>query len=276
MVQGDDGTGQGAETAGQGGLPAQGWQDPPAGPQDEVLIVDVEGYEGPLDLLLTLARTQKLDLMQISVLALVEQYLAFVEQARTLRIELAADYLVMAAWLAFLKSRLLLPPDPEADGPSGEDMAAHLAFQLERLAAMRQAAARLMARDRLGRDRFARGMPESVIQRRKTRWQVGLIDLMRSYARLRTRDEFRPHVLDRGEVYSMEQALERMRGLIGFAGDWTDLADFLPEDRQGATARRSALAACFAASLELARQGQVEIRQSGTFAPIALRQRAPS
>ena len=135
-------------------------------PSDEALIVDVPGWDGPLDLLLTLARTQKVDLMQISVLALAEQYLVFVDRARALRIELAADYLVMAAWLAFLKSRLLLPPDPAAEGPSTDDMAAHLAFQLDRLAAMRDAAARLMARPRLGRDRFVRGAPEAVARTR--------------------------------------------------------------------------------------------------------------
>lgn len=139
---------------------------------DEALIIDVDGYEGPLDLLLTLARTQKVDLMKISVLHLAEQYLAFVEKARALRIELAADYLVMAAWLAFLKSRLLLPPDPEAEGPSAEDMAAHLAFQLERLQAMREAAARLMGRDRLGISRFARGAPETIARKRRDRKSV--------------------------------------------------------------------------------------------------------
>ena len=238
---------------------------------DEALIVDVGGYEGPLDLLLTLARTQKLDLMQISVLALAEQYLAFVEQARALRIELAADYLVMAAWLAWLKSRLLLPPDPQAEGPSAEDMAAHLAFQLERLDAMRRAAAQLMARDRLGQDRFTRGAPEVVTRERVTQWQVGLIDLMRAYARLRTRDEFRPFAFERTDVFTMEQALDRLRGMIGFAGDWTDLAAFLPEGWTDPRRRRSAMAACVAASLELARQGRLEIRQTDAFAPLHLR-----
>ncbi|WP_134725572.1 segregation and condensation protein A [Paracoccus luteus] len=241
---------------------------------DEALIVDVTGYDGPLDLLLTLARTQKVDLMQISVLALAEQYLAFVEEARSLRIELAADYLVMAAWLAFLKSRLLLPPDPQADGPSPDDMAAHLAFQLERLAAMRDAAARLMGRARLGQDRFARGAPEPVARTRAIRWQAGLFDLMQAYARLRTRDEFRPFAFDRRDVWTMEEALDRMRRLIGFAGEWTDLAGFLPEGWGDDPARRrSATAATFAASLELARQGRLEIRQDATFAPITIRLR---
>ena len=239
---------------------------------EEVLVVDVSGFEGPLDLLLTLSRTQKVDLMQISVLELADQYLAFVEQARALRIELAADYLVMAAWLAFLKSRLLLPPDPEAEGPSAEDMAAHLAFQLERLQAMREAAARLMARDRLGQDRFVRGAPETVTRARQVSWQAGLIDLMRAYARLRTRDEFRPYAYDRRDLFTMEQALERVRRLIGFVGEWTELASFLPEGWEtDPKRRRSATAATFAATLELARQGAVEISQSGTFAPITIR-----
>nr|WP_245739094.1 ScpA family protein [Paracoccus homiensis] len=238
------------------------------------MIVDVDGFEGPLDLLLTLARTQKVDLMKISVLHLAEQYLVFVEQARKLRIELAADYLVMAAWLAFLKSRLLLPPDPEAEGPSAEEMAAHLAFQLERLDAMRQVAARLMGRDRLGLNRFQRGAPETVSRKRRTEWQAGLIDLMRAYARLKTRDEFRPYAFDRRDIYSMEQALDRLRQLVGFAGDWTDLSDFLPDgwDVHGSR-RRSATAATFAASLELARQGTLEIRQDDTFSPITIRRK---
>lgn len=239
---------------------------------DEALIIDVDGYEGPLDLLLTMARTQKVDLMKISVLHLAEQYLEFVEQARALRIELAADYLVMAAWLAFLKSRLLLPPDPEAEGPSAEDMAAHLAFQLERLQAMRQASARLMGRDRLGISRFQRGAPESIARKRRTQWQAGLIDLMRAYARLKTKDEFRPYAFDRQDVFTMEQALDRLRHLIGFAGEWTELADFLPDGWEGqGKRRRSATAATFAASLELARQGRLEIRQADTFAPISFR-----
>lgn len=242
---------------------------------EEVLVVDVSGFEGPLDLLLTMARMQKVDLMAISVRDLAEQYLGFVEKARALRIELAADYLVMAAWLAFLKSRLLLPPDPAAEGPSAEDMAAHLAFQLERLNAMREAAARLMARDRLGHQRFARGAPENITRNRQTRWQAGLIDLMRAYARLRTKDEFRPFAFDRRDIFTMEQALERLRGLIGFSGDWTTLAQFLPDDWGADTKRRrSATAATFAASLELARQGAIEIRQSETFAPITIRRRA--
>lgn len=240
----------------------------------EALVVDVDGYEGPLDLLLDMARGQKVDLRHISILQLAQQYLAFVEQAKTLRIELAADYLVMAAWLAFLKSRLLLPPDPDDPAPSGEDLAAHLAFQLERLQAMREAAARLMARDQKGRDFFVRGIPEDVTRLRTLRYTATLLDLMQAYARTRTRDEFRPYAFDRTNVYTMEAALDRLRGLIGFAGDWTDLASYLPEGWLADPGRRrSATAATFAATLELAKQGQIELKQTETFAPIAIRRR---
>lgn len=240
----------------------------------EALIVDVDGFEGPLDLLLTLSRTQKLDLRRISVLQLARQYLAFVEKAKALRLELAADYLVMAAWLAFLKSRLLLPPDPSEEGPSGEELAAHLAFQLERLQAMRDAAAKLMARDQLGRDFFARGQSEMVTRVRHVTYTATLLDLMQGYARLRTRDDFRPFVMDRESVFTMEQALERMRGLIGYTGDWTEISSYLPEGWEGdPVRRRSATAATFAASLELVKEGHLEIRQSESFAPIQLRKR---
>ncbi len=240
----------------------------------EALIVDVDGFEGPLDLLLTLSRTQKVDLRKISVLDLARQYLAFVERAKALRLELAADYLVMAAWLAFLKSRLLLPPDPHEEGPSGEELAAHLAFQLERLAAMRDVAARLMARDRRGRDFFVRGLPEDVTRIRQIRYNATLLDLMQAYARIRTRDEFRPFVMDRDAIFTMEQALGRLRGLIGFAGDWTDIASYLPDGWDGdPMRRRSATASTFAASLELVKEGRAELRQSETFAPLQLRKR---
>jgi segregation and condensation protein A len=195
----------------------------------EAFVVDVDGFEGPLDLLLNLARTQKVDLRAISVLALVEQYLIFIEEARALRLELAADYLVMAAWLAFLKSRLLVPAEPGDEGPSAEDMAAHLAFQLERLAAMRDVAAKLMARDRLGQDRFVRGMPEATGTARTVEYTASLIELLQAYSRVRTRDDFRPYAMDRDEVLTLEQALDRLRPLVGDLADWTDLMAFLPE-----------------------------------------------
>ena len=241
----------------------------------EALIIDVDGYEGPLDLLLTLSRTQKVDLRKISVLALAEQYLKFINDAKDLRLELAADYLVMAAWLAFLKSRLLLPPDPSEEGPSGEELAAHLAFQLERLQAMRDSAAKLMARDQMGRDFFARGLPEDVTRIRRVTYTATLLDLMQAYARTRNKDEFRPFVMDRKAIMTLEQALERMRGLIGYAGDWTGLESYLPDGWEMDPAkRRSATAANFAASLELAKLGQIEIRQGEAFAPIQIRKRA--
>lgn len=241
----------------------------------EALLIDVEGFEGPLDLLLTLARTQKVDLRKISVLALSEQYLAFVERAKKLRIELAADYLVMAAWLAFLKSRLLLPPDPEDEGPSGEELAAHLAFQLERLEAMRRSAARLMARDQKGRDFFVRGIPEDFSIRRKVTYSATVLDLMQAYARLKTRGDFQPlHLAERDSVFSMEEALSRMKSLIGHAIDWADLSSFLPEGwDKDPRKRRSATAATFAATLELVKAGKLELRQSETFAPIQVRSR---
>ncbi|MEM9049677.1 MAG: ScpA family protein [Pseudomonadota bacterium] len=238
----------------------------------EALVVDVAGFEGPLDLLLTLARHQKLDLRRISILDLAEQYLAFVSAAQDLRIELAADYLVMAAWLAWLKSRLLLPPDPEADGPTGKELAAHLAFQLERLEAMRTAGAQLMGRNRLGRDVFARGMPEALVLRRTVRYNASLLDLLRAYARVRTHEEYRPLDVRRDPVLTMEAALTRLRSLIGGSVDWTLLEAFLPEGwRIDPKRRRSAVAATFAAMLELVRAGEAEIDQEAIFAPLMLR-----
>jgi segregation and condensation protein A len=238
----------------------------------ETLIVDVDGFEGPLDLLLSLSRAQKVDLRKISVLDLAVQYLGFIEKARELRIELAADYLVMAAWLAFLKSRLLLPPDTTMAGPTGDELAAHLAFQLERLQAMRDAAAKLMARDRLGRDRFVRGGTEDVTRRKTVNYSANLLDLMQGYARIRTRDDFRPFVMDRDSVFTMEQALQRMRGLIGFTGHWTDILSYLPDGwTDDPKKRRSATASTFAASLELAKEGKIVIRQDEIFSPIQIK-----
>jgi segregation and condensation protein A len=241
----------------------------------EALVVDVDGFEGPLDLLLTLARSQKVDLRRVSILRLAEQYLGFVEAAKRLRIELAADYLVMAAWLAYLKSRLLLPPDPTEEGPSGDELAEHLAFQLQRLEAMREAAARLMARDQLGRDVFPRGQAERLAKALKIVYTASPVDLMRADARIKTRDDFTPLHLARGPVYTMEQALERMRGMLGTAIDWTRLQAWLPADwRQEPRRRRSATAASFAAALELVKEGRLQLRQEGAFRPIWIRQAA--
>jgi segregation and condensation protein A len=241
----------------------------------ETLIVDVDGFEGPLDLLLTMSRTQKVDLRKISVLDLAVQYLSFMANAKNLRIELAADYLVMAAWLAFLKSRLLLPPDPSQSEPSGDELAAHLAFQLERLQAMRDSAAILMARDRLGRDRFGRAITEDVMRRKTVYYTANLLDLMQGYARIRTKDDFRPFIMDRESVFTMEQALERMRGLIGYSGQWTDIVSYLPDGWSDDPKKyRSATASTFAAALELAKEGKIEIRQEDIFLPIQIRKRA--
>jgi segregation and condensation protein A len=238
----------------------------------ETLVVNVGGFEGPLDLLLTLARTQKVDLRRISVLALAEQYLAFVAEAKRLRIELAADYLVMAAWLAYLKSRLLLPPPHDDGDPSGEELAARLAFQLERLEAMRRAAAELMARDQLGRDFFARGMEEAVTGRRHVEWTATLADLLRAYARVRGRDAYRPLQVDRSAIVTMDEALARLQRMLGVRLEWGQLLSFLPEGWLVEPAkRRSAVASTFAATLELARRGELELRQDGAFGPIYLR-----
>lgn len=245
-----------------------------ATPAAATLIVDVAGFEGPLDLLLALARSQKVDLRRIPVLALAEQYLAFIVQARALRIELAADYLVMAAWLAYLKSRLLLPPEAAGEEPSAEAMAAHLAFQLERLEAMRAAAAALLALPRLGRDRFARGAPQPLVEARRQQVEAGLGDLLRAYVRVRSRDAFRPLVLEREPVLTPEEALERLVRRLGLAAGWRELASLLPEEwRDTPARRRSATAATFAAALELVRQGRAELAQAAPFAALHLRRR---
>ncbi|MEM6662314.1 MAG: ScpA family protein [Pseudomonadota bacterium] len=242
--------------------------------ENESLQVAVDGFEGPLDLLLTLARTQKVDLAKISVLQLAEQYLEFVEQARKLRLELAADYLVMAAWLAYLKSRLLLPKPEGEDGMSGEDMAAHLAFQLERLEAMRTVAAKLMARDQLGRDFFKRGMIETVTVRRDTTWSASLSDLLKAYARIQTREDYAPLNFDPAEVLPVDRAMERLKRMLGKMPEWGTLVSYLPEGwALEPGKRRSAIASSFSAMLELAKRGDIEIKQEKTFSPIFVRDR---
>ena len=235
---------------------------------DETLTLDLGAWEGPLDLLLALARAQKVDLRQLSILALVEQYLAYVDRARTLKLELAADYLVMAAWLAYLKSALLLPRDPEAQ-PDPEELALRLQLRLERLDAMREAGVRLMARDRLGRDVFARGAPEGVRSIRSAVWQAEIYDLIAAYGRVAARNRPVIHVVASREVMTLDAALERVSALVGVRVEWTAIEAFLPE--AGGALRRSALASSFLAALELARQGRVELRQQGAFAPLYLR-----
>jgi segregation and condensation protein A len=235
----------------------------------EQLTLDLDGWEGPLDLLLNLARPQKVDLKQISILALVEQYLVYVERARTLKLELAADYLVMAAWLAYLKSALLLPRDPEVE-PDPEELALRLQLRLERLAAMREAGARLMARDRVGRDVFGRAAAEGLRTTRKARWSAEIYDLIAAYGRISARTRPVMHVVRDRQVMSLEAAIARVAELVGSAIDWTVIQGFLPDGADGAF-RRSALASSFLAALELARQGKVELRQQSPFAPLYLR-----
>ena len=241
----------------------------------ESLVIDVEGFEGPLDVLLTLARTQKVDMRKISILQLARQYLAFVEAAKRIRLEFAADYLVMAAWLAFIKSRLLLPQDTSAGGPSGEELAAHLAFQLERLEAMRRSAAQLMARDQLGRDFFVRGIPENLTLKKSYVYKATVLDLMQAYARLRTKENFKPlHIEERDKIFTMEQALERMKSLIGHAIEWGTLEQFMPDGwLSDPKRRRSVKASTFAAMLELVKLGKLDLRQSDAFSPIEIRQK---
>ena len=235
---------------------------------DSQLTLDLEGWEGPLDLLLSLARGQKVDLRAISILALVEQYLAYVRSARVLKLELAADYLVMAAWLAYLKSALLLPRDPLAE-PDPEAMAARLQRRLERLDAMREAGARLMARDRMGRDVFARGAPEGLKSMRTAAWRVELYEMLEAYGRVSARSRPVMHVVADRAVMTLETALARVSALLGERIDWSEIASFLPDAEL--RLRRSALASSFVAALELARQGKVELRQTEPFAPLYLR-----
>jgi segregation and condensation protein A len=243
---------------------------------DAQLTLDLDGWEGPLDLLLSLARGQKVDLRKISILALVEQYLAYVDSARALKLELAADYLVMAAWLAYLKSALLLPRDPLAE-PDPEELALRLQRRLERLAAMREAGARVMARDRTGRDVFLRGAPEGLRTVRKAAWQAEIFDLIAAYGRISARTRPVMHVVADREVMTLEAALERVSMLVGERIDWSVIESFLPEAallEEGERLRRSALASSFVAALELARQGKIELRQASPFAPLYLRARA--
>jgi segregation and condensation protein A len=235
----------------------------------DTLTLTLDGWEGPLDLLLSLARAQKVDLHAISILALVEQYLAFLEQAKSLKLEIAADYLVMAAWLAYLKSCLLLPRDEAAD-PSPEELALRLQLRLQRLDAMREAGARLMGGDRLGRDVFARGWPEGLRLVRKSAWQASAFDLYAAYGMVKARTQPVMHVVHDRAVMTLEDAIARVAALLGQAIDWTTLEAFLPATSDPAF-RRSALASSFVAALELARQGRVELAQDGPFDALRLR-----
>ncbi len=238
------------------------------------LIVDVRGFEGPLDLLLELARHHKIDLKQISILALAEQYLVFIETARRLQLELAADYLVMAAWLAYLKSRLLLPAPPGGEAAEPEDLAARLAFRLQRLQAMRDASAKLMARSVLGRDVFARGAPEPLIYDTRHQYADNLIDLLKAYAERRQKKMRRQtYTVKKQPTWSIKEARTALERLIGVMDDWSTFDAWLAEYMTEPGMRRSVMASSFTASLELAREGVLEMRQEGAFKPIYLRRR---
>jgi segregation and condensation protein A len=250
------------------------WFDPPEPtPAEEILHVDVGGYEGPLDLLLDMARRQKVDLSAISVLALAEQYLAFIDTVRERRIEVAADYLVMAAWLAYLKSRLMVPQAPGDEEPSGEMLAAMLQFRLKRLEAMRMAANRLMNLPRLGRDIHARGAPEPIQISRRSVWEASLYGLLKSYSSQRERGVVAEYAPRLRTVWSLQDARDILQRLIGDSQEWVSLdaylIDYLARPEERATVRAST----FASSLELVRQGEIDIRQTETFGPLFLRRR---
>ncbi len=236
------------------------------------LVLDLEGFEGPIDVLLQLARDQKVDLTQISILQLAEQYLEFVREARRLRLELAADYLVMAAWLAYLKSRLLLPEPEGEDEPSGAEMAAALAFQLQRLEAMQNAGKNLMKLPQLGQDIFARGAPERIQKTTTATYDVSLYDLLSAYGRVRgsAQNAQNLKVLSLN-LYSIEDAVERLQALLGNAPGWRTLASFLPADLRDSLMLRSAVATTFTASLEMVKAGKLQLRQDSAFGPIYLR-----
>lgn len=245
---------------------------PQDGAADGALLLDLDGYEGPIDVLLALARDQKVDLTKISILQLADQYLTFIEQARELRLELAADYLVMAAWLAYLKSRLLLP-STEADGEqlSAAEMAERLAFQLQRLEAMRNLGRQLLDRPRLNRDFFGRGAPEPVDVVTTPVYELSLYELLKAYGDFKSRDNITALRIDPSELYSMESALDRLRSLVGNVPDWTALSAFLPKGLRGGLVTRSAMASTFAAMLELTKAGKLMLQQSACFAPLYIR-----
>ena len=236
---------------------------------EDSLTLSLGAWEGPLDLLLTLARSQKVDLREISILALVEQYLDYLDGAKELRLEIAADYLVMAAWLAYLKSCLLLPKDEEAD-PSPEELAWRLQQRLARLDAMRDAGARLMGGDRLGRDVFPRGNPEGLRLVRQSAWQATPYDLFAAYGALKARTQPAMHIVAHRAVMALDEAILRVERMLGMAIEWTRIEAFVPASLDVAYAR-SALASSFVAALELARQGRLELSQEAPFAPLEVR-----
>ena len=267
------GTAEGGTIPGDGTGAADGdeWRGIAAasGAEDDALYLALEGWEGPLDLLLELARKQKVDLREISILALVDQYLSFLDSADQLKLEVAADYLVMAAWLAYLKSALLLPRDEQED-PSPEELALRLQLRLQRLGAMREAAGRLMGRDRVGRDVFPRGAPEGLRTDRSISWQADWYDLVRAYGQVKARNAPALHTVRDRQVMTLESALDRVSSMLGVTLDWIELAEFLPPVADGRL-RKSAMASSFVAALELARTGRAELAQDDIFGPLRLR-----
>ena len=237
--------------------------------EDGALYLELDGWEGPLDLLLDLARRQKVDLREISILALVEQYLDYIDKAEALKLELAADYLVMAAWLAYLKSAMLLPKEEQED-PSPEELALRLQLRLQRLGAMREAAARLMGGDRIGRDVFLRGAPEGLAIVRKTQWHCDQFALIEAYGRVKARTAPAIHMVRERPVMTLDSALERVSNMLGVTLEWMEIRDFLPPHAEPRL-KRSALASSFVAALELARLGKAELSQEDIFGPLRLR-----
>ena len=244
---------------------------------EPALVVDVEGFEGPLDLLLMLARQQKVDLAKISILALADQFLRFIEEARRLRLELAADYLVMAAWLAYLKSRLLLPDTNAPEGQSAEDMANALALRLRRLEAIRGVAERLLARPQLDRDVFGRGQPEPIAHIKTPQWTATLYDLLTAYSQQRQRKAVSHIRFAKRTVWSLAEARASLERLVGMteSEDWSCLDDFLLSYVVDPSQRATVFASSFAAALELVREGEMELNQKEAFAPLYFRKRPP-
>lgn len=240
----------------------------------ETFVVDLDGFEGPLDLLLALVRDHKLDLAKLSILNLAQQYLDFIERAKQLRLEIAADYLVMAAWLAFLKSKLLLPADDDSDEPTGEELAAQLAHRLRRLEAMRDAAAKLFNRNRLGRDFFARGMPEGIRLVRESKYDANVYDLLKAYAIQRQRTAVDTIQFAKRPVWSVQEARERLEVILGTSVDWAPIDALVLQFMGPPEMKRTALASSLSASLEMTREGITELRQERAFAPLLIRKQA--
>ncbi len=255
--------------------PLELWDEEPVRSNSDNFVVDLEGYDGPIDVLLKLAREQRVDLTRISILALADQYLEFVRRSSRLRLEPAADYLVMAAWLAYLKSKLLLPEPEDEEEPSAAELAAALRHRLQRLEAMKEAGRKLLTLPRLGQDRFRRGEPEGLKRITRSRHDATLYDLLKAYGEIRSRARISVLQMPAYDFFSVEQAMNRLSGLLGETPGWRSLAAFLPADLRGGLVWRSAIAATFAASLELCREGKLKVRQDQSFGPIFVSPQGP-